>query len=483
MPRVASCVARGGANERVGVPNTRAGRRSRASFPLPQPWFDAEEVRSATVDRRNGRVTDLDVLPDAGLLVALVDGRCLVVDAATLEVVPAPAIADDSYVALAVNDVAAPELYKLCLATKRTFALFAVESRGRVVRSLARDSRALVSPEPPLALTYWGDEICVGFKREYSIIKEMSGKVLEVKVSLAGTMPAVRLLPGEASLEADADADAGAASGASRARGAMGSEEFLLSVAEETGVAFQLDGRPAMRSTMRWTPPRFLAYAFPYIIAVAPAARSLEVFSTPAMEAVQKLDVDAKVLGVCDGWTPRRALARGSNQVLLVLPDRVQRLVGVRFDDQAEMLLRKMPPADRFAGHLLRHTVPEGARAAVMTRFHINAARVLWLSLLFEPATPHLLKSHMDPRELLTMYTELHPDRAAASSATLAALADFRPTFFSAALTHGIVSGSKVCGGRRGRALGRHGPVARRLAIARTPSAPLLICHAHADTC
>ena len=46
---------------------------------------------------------------------------------------------------------------------------------------------------------------------------------------------------------------------------------------------------------------------------------------------------------------------------------------------------------------------------AKLSRFHLDAGRVLYLDLQFEEAVTHLNSSPIDPREVIAMYPDLQP--------------------------------------------------------------------------
>lgn len=358
-------------------------------------------------------VTQLEAVAPLGrdCLIVLCDGRVTVHNGMTLEQEPSSTSKGRSKGAymFALNQHRSGT-HRLCVAFKKNLRLYEYSTGSYVWL------KDLGVPDVPLSLVWYGKWICVGYKREYNLLEADTGVVLEISVPLGrGCTPVIKLMP---------------------------ENEMLLASQNNIGMYVTFDDHawaPAMKGTMAWGhSPTVLAYCFPYVISAAPASHKLEIHSTiePDQPLVQQLVLPRitkdSVVALVDGRFGVDDVARGRNPVLVAMSSgRIMRLLPKPTDHQVEELLQAKQVDAAF--DLLDNTTEEHEKPAKLSRFHLDAGRVLWLDLEFEEALNHLTLARLDPRELLAMFPDLqHPEFR------------YRPKYFSAELLTGVAEGTRT---------------------------------------
>lgn len=306
-----------------------------------------------------------------------------------------------------LNEAGYPN-FGLCLSVKKKLVLYSWSASAHSFQPL----KELAVPDVPLSMMYYSHFICVGYQREYNILVDTTGEVLEFREDVvhldSKTLPLIKYLPGEV---------------------------LLLSGAERAGVFVKFDGSPLPRDPVKWLHrPEVIGYCFPYILSISARSDTVEVHDCVTGAFVQSIGLPTKGGGACDIIDCRvgkEDAAKGRNHVFVAIshPPRVVMIQPVPYEKQVEQLLRRRDVT--FAQLILENTTDEALKEERLGWMYIDAGRVLFLSLEFEAACELFSKSTLDARELLSLYPELQSPEF-----------KFHPTFFSPELTHGIVSGT-----------------------------------------
>ena len=92
----------------------------------------------------------------------------------------------------------------------------------------ARSAQMLGLPDEPLSMAWYGDNLFVGYRREYNII-DGDGSVETIRVSIdSRTTPLIKFMP---------------------------NKELLLAGEQQLGIYINLKGQPANRGTVFWSRP------------------------------------------------------------------------------------------------------------------------------------------------------------------------------------------------------------------------------------
>mmetsp|Transcript_24844 Transcript_24844/g.86512 ORF Transcript_24844/g.86512 Transcript_24844/m.86512 type:complete len:998 (-) Transcript_24844:74-3067(-) len=360
------------------------------------------------------KIDQLEAVAELNCLIVLCDGRVTVHNALSLEQEPSSTSKNRGKGAYMFSlNQQRSGVHRLCIAFKRKLSLYEYSQAAYVWL------KDLGIPDVPLSIMWYGKWICVGYKREYNLLDDETGDVHEIGVPLDNrSTPVIKLMP---------------------------ESEMLLASQENMGIYVTFNERgwaPAMRGTMAWGhSPTVLAYCFPYVISASPKSHNLEIHSARDQRLVQQIGVPRITKESVVALVDARSMvddsgmddaARGRNPVFVAMSSgRIMRLQPKPFDTQVEELLKAKQVDAAF--DLLDNTTEARDKVAKLSRFHLDAGRVLWLDLDFEEALAHLTHARLDPRELIAMYPELqHADF------------HYRPKYFSALLLNGIVEGTKT---------------------------------------
>ena len=234
------------------------------------------------------RVEQLELVPTFGMLLVLADGAVGVHDAETLErrgtleqskgagafcVSPAAsgAAACRVCVALRRGKPLRLVLYELGALPAPSAAAAPAGMLSAIAPMRAMPGwapfKTLLTPEPPLALAWGAEQICVGYAAEYALVHDASGEVVEL---LGNEPPAPPLILALGARAGQASAD--------------GHEELLI-VTGAVGTFVDLaHATAAARSPIAWDDaPRALAHVGPFILALLPASIDVHLLGDASM--------------------------------------------------------------------------------------------------------------------------------------------------------------------------------------------------------
>lgn len=385
-------------------------------------------TRERTMDVGSSRqpVTQLEAVPDIGLLIALCDGCISLHRLANLDRTPSGVLDSKHAVAFSVNSRGR----KLCIATnKKRLKLYEwVDGKFAPMRSHPE----LDIPDVPRSIAYYGPRICLGYQREYNVLFEDTGEVREIGQSMGReTRSYIKLLPGDSLVVVCAN-DTGVV-----INGATGDPSVLATMSggrannSSGGGGSGSAGAAGIAILQFRHKPLAIGYCFPYIVSVGDGlstgganASKVEVHSGRGGkdELVQVLSLPAgsgAVVALADGRVGATSkmdvdaidsTLRGRNPVYVAFgnPGRVMRLQPVPVDKQVEDMVRQFFISS--AVDLICSTCPSEPPSLLsnrLTRLNIDAGRVLFLGLHFEQAFAFLTASTVDPREVLQMFPDL----------------------------------------------------------------------------
>ena len=240
-------------------------------------------------------VTQLEAVPDTGLLIALCEGALSLLELETLARVPAGLLDGKGVSSFALNVRGAAARQRLCVAVsagarQRRLRLFEwAEGKYCFLKELDL-------PDAPRALAYVGGRLFLGYAREYNILHDDTGDVQDLFASAAlahDTRPLIKYLPGD---------------------------KLVIITAEDLGVVVTSAGEPAPVPTPKFGHhPLALAYCYPFLISVCEMSSRMEIHSARSAtgrlggggrdEVVQAIDIPLGAVGACER-------VRGSSRLL-----------------------------------------------------------------------------------------------------------------------------------------------------------------------
>jgi hypothetical protein len=379
-------------------------------------------TRERTMDVGSSRqpVTQIEAVPDIGLLIALCDGCISLHRLANLDRTPSGVLDSKHAVAFSVNSRGR----KLCIATnKKRLKLYEwVDGKFAPMRSHPE----LDIPDVPRSLAYYGPRICLGYQREYNVLFEDTGEVREIGQSMGReTRSYIKLLPGDALVVVCAN-DTGVV-----INGSTGDPSVLATMSGGRANSSTGAGAAGIAILQFRHKPLAIGYCFPYVVSVGDGQANsgvngskVEVHSGRGGkdELVQVLPLPAgsgSVVALADGRVGATSkmdvdamdsTSRGRNPVYIAFgnPGRVMRLQPVPVDKQVEDMLRQFFISS--AVDLICSTCPADPPSLLanrLSRLNVDAGRVLFLGLHFEQAYSFLTASTVDPREVLQMFPDL----------------------------------------------------------------------------
>eukprot|EP01116_Phalansterium_solitarium_P000135 TRINITY_DN10090_c0_g1_i1.p1 TRINITY_DN10090_c0_g1~~TRINITY_DN10090_c0_g1_i1.p1 ORF type:complete len:892 (-),score=174.91 TRINITY_DN10090_c0_g1_i1:69-2744(-) len=206
----------------------------------------------------------------------------------------------------------------LCAAIKKKIIIFTWNGSEFV------DSKELPVADTARAVAWCGDNLCVGFKRDYNIFNLGTGEVKELFPTGKTQIPQINVLP----------------------------NEQLLLGKDNISIFIGFDGKPTRKYGLSWSEtPLEIAYAFPYVIGLLPS--KVEVRSAVGSQsAVQSIQLRfARWLTVrqtADPQQPGEIYCAAANQIWRLVPvpigEQIEQLVGQREYEDALLLCETMPP-------------------------------------------------------------------------------------------------------------------------------------------
>lgn len=303
----------------------------------------------------------------------------------------------------------------LVVALKKKLLVLSMKSSSDFV-----ELRELALPDVPRMLHFCADNVCIGFKKEYCMVRLANGATTEVCQTGRATTPLATPLP----------------------------EQQMLLVRDNIGVFTYYDGRSTGRTAVSFAePPLAIAYRFPFVVAAL--ARAIEVRGVGGAQGLaQQLparDVQWLVVGTpsatasaaaalaaatasaaADGLESQAVLPSVSAMAHEIERDiaplyaasvgALWRLRPVPLNEQCDRLVRERRFDEALA---LCETMPVDTRdrADRLRRIKRLFALHLFATGQFERALSYLLELHTFPLDVLALFDGLLPEAAAASCA------------------------------------------------------------------
>ncbi len=184
--------------------------------------------------------------------------------------------------------------------------------------------KELAIPDVPVSMVWYGHSICIGYRREYTLIHDETGEIREIPVTLdAKTTPLIKLMP---------------------------NEELLIAGMERVGFYISFDGTPAPKSTLTWSQsPTAIGYCCPYVTTLV-NRQVLEIHNYKDQSLVQTIKLP-KGCALVDGNFMYLNLAQsGRNMIFTVTnsPSIVYALVPKPLQKQLDDLLERKKISEAF---------------------------------------------------------------------------------------------------------------------------------------
>lgn len=335
--------------------------------------YDLQQGARPTVKTRLGSrsISQIDVVPALGMLIALCDGRLSFHELKTLRKVHS---ANDAAVArgiAALNKKQRVSIFAamqdkphdLAVALRRGKRLLICEWNARR-RAYMQDKEYMI-PDAPLCATWFGmsEYLALGYRREYSIIYAPDGKVTEVTAPVEGGSICAHAID----------------------------REIVVSTTHDLGVFLGSNGHPANRTNVQFgASPMALRHIGEYMLALLPTG-AVEIVSLLELKKVQTVSIKDPI---CCAANESRAVIAGSEGVYV--------LTSTTPNAQVDQLLRRgyVEEAER----LLSRGAPSGTDLAA---FHAKAGWALIPLLRFRDAFNNLSDGNADPRKVLKLFPGL----------------------------------------------------------------------------
>eukprot|EP00735_Rhodelphis_limneticus_P013547 TRINITY_DN734_c0_g1::TRINITY_DN734_c0_g1_i1::g.18406::m.18406 TRINITY_DN734_c0_g1::TRINITY_DN734_c0_g1_i1::g.18406 ORF type:complete len:985 (-),score=111.28,sp/Q96JC1/VPS39_HUMAN/29.94/1e-105,Vps39_2/PF10367.4/2.6e-29,CNH/PF00780.17/5.8e-27,CNH/PF00780.17/5.9e+03,Vps39_1/PF10366.4/2.1e-09,Vps39_1/PF10366.4/3.9e+02,Clathrin/PF00637.15/14,Clathrin/PF00637.15/9.2e-08,Clathrin/PF00637.15/7.5e+03,TPR_11/PF13414.1/0.033,TPR_11/PF13414.1/2.4e+03,TPR_11/PF13414.1/4.1e+02,TPR_19/PF14559.1/0.44,TPR_19/P len=296
------------------------------------------------------------------------------------------------------TDPVRPTHVELCVAVRKKLLLYSWQTDGDAPELL----RELTVPDLPRTMVWCGSSreqygsdpgiqtVCIGFKREYSLLNVKTGASRDL--ILAGAVPlAVSLSTGE-----------------------------LLCIKDNLGYFYSAyDGQPTRRHAISFTDaPLAITFAHPYVIALLP--RMIEVRSVETQYLVQAISIPS--LNVFASPTHLQAspindvFAGSHNQIYRISPidlfTQVSHLEAAGEFEEALSLCNSIPPS----------LLPDAERIARTSIIRANYAYHLLAEGQYEKALEHIHVAGWHPIRAIALFPFLHPKTPQLKSALQTAL-------------------------------------------------------------
>lgn len=365
--------------------------------------------RKRTIEVSKGRaITKIECFPEVNLLIVLCEGAVTLYAINTLDKVPS-ILESKHAVSFAINTRA----LKLCIVTSKKRLKLYEWNDGKF--AVVRGHPELDVPDVPRSIAYIGGRLIVGYRREYNVIIEETGAVTDIGGEHGNDRrPLIKQLPGDRLLLSYGTKD----------RESRDTEQMIGVMVDRS-----LKAVPAFPVIEFQHRPLHVGYCYPYILSIgeAPQTGTISLFVHATQNGrdavVQEIPFRPGVIGVADGRMESAvtqdagagrsridmvSMATGRNPVYVAWnsPPRIVRVQPVPVSMQVEEMIsqgRILPAQD-----LLINTLPSiSERQARLAELSLYAARVLTMGSFFEPATPFLVASPLDPREYLQLFPDM----------------------------------------------------------------------------
>lgn len=251
---------------------------------------------------------------------------------------------------------------KLCVSVKRKLQLFSWRN-GEF-----QEREDLLVPDAAKALVWSKDSLCVGFKKEYSLIKTGTGAATELFSTGRHLEPTIASLP---------------------------SGELIL-CRDDISIITDSDGKKTQKQTLTWSDtPTELDYAEPYVIALLP--RYVEIRTISPRALIQSIDLPKS-----------RFIAHGKH-LYIASPSYVWRLIPVSIPMQIQQLLhdKQFSLALMLADMVVE---PEQEKAARKESIQNLYAFDLFCQKKFDDSLQLFAQLETDPAQVIGLFPDLLPN-------------------------------------------------------------------------
>eukprot|EP00002_Diphylleia_rotans_P040852 TRINITY_DN9805_c0_g1_i1.p1 TRINITY_DN9805_c0_g1~~TRINITY_DN9805_c0_g1_i1.p1 ORF type:complete len:839 (+),score=133.42 TRINITY_DN9805_c0_g1_i1:97-2613(+) len=226
-------------------------------------------------------------------------------------------------------------------------------------------------PDTPRTIKWCGNSICLGFKREYSMLNTSSGFITELFPMGKVGGPMITQLP---------------------------TDEILLGK-DNVSIFYGVDGKPTRKFGLSWGEiPQDIAYSYPYVLGALP--KFLEVRRAEGPGMVQSVQIKAF-----------RVLRTKGGAIFAASPSTIWRLLPVPLMRQIQQLAseREFEEALRLADKISKDSPEYKEIIDKVREIHWQYAIHLFQKRDYRNSMDHFLKSAVDPQYLLLLFPEVLP--------------------------------------------------------------------------
>eukprot|EP00698_Gefionella_okellyi_P022229 TRINITY_DN7336_c0_g1_i1.p1 TRINITY_DN7336_c0_g1~~TRINITY_DN7336_c0_g1_i1.p1 ORF type:complete len:869 (-),score=158.65 TRINITY_DN7336_c0_g1_i1:640-3246(-) len=254
--------------------------------------------------------------------------------------------------------------FRLCVCVKKKLMLFDHYSNDWVY------SKELLLNDVPIAMAWSGNAVCVGYKKEYGLLRWDTGDSKTLYAVGAEMRPITRCL-----------------------------ERGQLLVMEDS-VAHVMDENGVERSTFNFsTAPVSVGYSYPFVVALA--GKTLEIRNVDNENLQQNIPVE-RVVMLGDAGEHSTVVVAAANKLHVLVPvpidEQIKSLVALKRVNEALQLF-----------NMISSRIPGIDTNAKIQEIHEMAGFVLFSDTNFKDAFPHFRQSNVDPRELVAFFPGLAP--------------------------------------------------------------------------
>lgn len=266
---------------------------------------------------------------------------------------------------LELNSGETATILQMCVANKRKLQLMTWKNREFI--ELTQDLQLY---DIPRALTWFSDRICVGFKKDYFIVKAETGDLKELfPLGNRHFEPVITLWQNEG---------------------------FILG-RDNTSILVDKDGNPKKKHPLQWSDiPTCVVHNDPYLIAVLPKA--IEVRTINPLLMIQSIDL-----------THARLICQGKDVMYVASNNHVWRLDQLPIGNQIHQLVQNKE--FELALKLANMTEePENEKQFRINQIQTLYAVNLFTKLRFEESMHIFVKLDTDPANVIGLFPNLLPE-------------------------------------------------------------------------
>lgn len=365
----------------------------------------AREVASVLISPKRKRVRQLEAVSGIQRIIALCEDGCITVrNLLTLDPVESKSLSKHQSANLFVQNKSGPPLFPLCVAEKKKLSLY------EYARGQYRFLKELPITQTPLDMEWLGDSICLGFRKEYSIITVSTGQSVEVPGLLdADTPPRMKLVP---------------------------NEQLLVVGAPSLGMFLHFNATPVTRNPIQWpTLPVSFGYCGRHLLTLYRDHIAVYKFDNgdgQMPQLIQEMPIIGTGSVLVDGGFRASHMNSSSGGgcsqtdgfAFIVASRSLSFIQSVPTDIQVQTLLDLDPPQVAQARNVLENEREQMEKNKQfdklsiwntrISKFAAKAAHVLFSALQFDEAAKHWEEAiagdiSEDPRNLIALFPDIQP--------------------------------------------------------------------------